>query len=123
MTALPLAAVPQAATPADAVRDQLPDAVLLPADAGYEAARLPWNVAVPQRPAAVAVPRDTAEVVAVVRAAAADTFARVPTASLVRLHMDPEGPTPAVSGTALLAVLPDAALDAVLAVAGHPVTN
>ncbi len=32
--------------------------------------------------------------------------------------MDPEGPTPAVSGTALLSGLPDAALDAVLATAG-----
>ena len=49
MTAIDLASVP--ATPtvptaADAVRDQLPGTVLLPADGGYEAARLPWNVAV-----------------------------------------------------------------------------
>ena len=33
-------------------------------------ARMPWNVAVDQRPAAVAVPRNAAEVAAVVRAAA-----------------------------------------------------
>jgi hypothetical protein len=47
-----------------------------------------------------------------------DTFARVPTASLVRLHMDPEGPTPAVSNTALLSGLPAEAIDTVLSVAG-----
>jgi FAD/FMN-containing dehydrogenase len=47
-----------------------------------------------------------------------DTFARVPTSSLVRLHMDPEGPTPAVSDTTLLAGLPAAAIDTVLEVAG-----
>jgi hypothetical protein len=47
-----------------------------------------------------------------------DTFARVPTSSLVRLHMDPEGPTPAVSNSGLLSGLPHAALDAVLATAG-----
>ena len=39
-------------------------------DAGYDAARTPWNLT-DQRPAAVAVPRDAAEVAAVVRAAAA----------------------------------------------------
>jgi FAD/FMN-containing dehydrogenase len=48
-----------------------------------------------------------------------DTFGRVPSASLIRLHMDPEGPTPAVSDSALLAELPDAAVDAFLAVVGH----
>ena len=41
-----------------------------PGDPGYDAARLPWNVAVDQRPAAVAFPRTAAEVGAVVRAAA-----------------------------------------------------
>src|SRR6478672_6138000 len=35
-----------------------------------DAARLPWNVAIDQRPAAVAVPHTAAEVSAVVRAAA-----------------------------------------------------
>jgi FAD/FMN-containing dehydrogenase len=45
--------------------------VYLPGDAGYDAARTPWNVAVDQRPAAVAVPRTAADVSAVVRAAVA----------------------------------------------------
>jgi hypothetical protein len=43
----------------------------LPGDPGYDAARTPWNVAVDQRPAAVAVPRTADEVVEVVRAATA----------------------------------------------------
>jgi FAD/FMN-containing dehydrogenase len=43
--------------------------VHLPGAAGYDAARTPWNLT-DQRPAAVAVPRDAAEVAAVVRAAA-----------------------------------------------------
>jgi hypothetical protein len=47
-----------------------------------------------------------------------DTFAEVPTADLVRLHMDPEGPTPAVSSTALLRALPGDATDALLAAGG-----
>jgi FAD/FMN-containing dehydrogenase len=47
-----------------------------------------------------------------------DTFARVPAPSLVRLHMDPEGPTPVVSRSALLGDLPDAAFDALLGTAG-----
>jgi FAD/FMN-containing dehydrogenase len=48
-----------------------------------------------------------------------DTFARVPSASLVRLHMDPEGPTPGVSATTLLGSMPDEAVDAFLATVGH----
>jgi FAD/FMN-containing dehydrogenase len=47
-----------------------------------------------------------------------DTFARMPAASLVRLHMDPEGPTPGVSAAVLLAELPDAAIESFLAAAG-----
>jgi FAD/FMN-containing dehydrogenase len=47
-----------------------------------------------------------------------DTFARVPASTLSRLHMDPEGPTPAVSDTAVLHSLPQAAIDALLATAG-----
>ena len=46
-------------------------ALHLPGDAEYDRARLPWNVAVDQRPAAVAMPRDVADVQAVVRAAGA----------------------------------------------------
>ncbi|WP_404390121.1 FAD-binding oxidoreductase [Humibacillus xanthopallidus] len=45
-------------------------AVHLPGDAAYETARLPWNVAVDQRPAAVALPSTVAHVQQVVRAAA-----------------------------------------------------
>lgn len=45
--------------------------VHLPGEEGYDAARTPWNLAVDQRPAAVAVPRDATEVAAVVRAATA----------------------------------------------------
>ncbi len=47
-----------------------------------------------------------------------DTFARVPAAAVVRLHMDPEGPTPSVSDSLLLDDLPDDAIDALLAAAG-----
>jgi FAD/FMN-containing dehydrogenase len=43
-----------------------------------------------------------------------DTFDRTPAAALSRLHMDPEGPTPATSDTATLEALPDEAVDAFL---------
>jgi FAD/FMN-containing dehydrogenase len=48
-----------------------------------------------------------------------DTFARVPAASLVRLHMDPEGPTPGVSASTMLADLPDPAIESFLALTGR----
>ena len=44
-----------------------------------------------------------------------DTFGRVPVQALARLHMDPEGPTPAVSNTALLDGMPEAAIQAFVA--------
>jgi len=47
-----------------------------------------------------------------------DTFARVPAKSLVRLHMDPEGNTPAVSDNAMLGEFPDSAVAAFLEAAG-----
>jgi FAD/FMN-containing dehydrogenase len=47
-----------------------------------------------------------------------DTFSRVPAASLVRLHMDPEGPTPGVSNSVLIDGMPEAAIDAFLESAG-----
>jgi FAD/FMN-containing dehydrogenase len=56
---------------AHALRGLLGGRVHLPGDPGYDAARLPWNVAVDQRPAAVALPRSAAEVATVVRVAAA----------------------------------------------------
>ncbi|HYG93501.1 MAG TPA: FAD-binding oxidoreductase [Nocardioides sp.] len=53
-----------------ALRGLLGDRVHLPGEPGYEAARVPWNLAVDQRPAAVAVPRSASEVATVVRVAA-----------------------------------------------------
>jgi hypothetical protein len=47
-----------------------------------------------------------------------NTFAPAEPASLTRLHMDPEGPTPFVSGSTLLTELPPDGIDALLAVAG-----
>jgi FAD/FMN-containing dehydrogenase len=47
-----------------------------------------------------------------------DTFARVPAASLARLHMDPEGPTPSVTDTTMLGSLPAGAADALVGSAG-----
>lgn len=55
---------------AHALRGLLGGRVHLPGDPGYDAARLPWNVAVDQRPAAVAQPRSAAEVATIVRVAA-----------------------------------------------------
>ena len=48
-----------------------------------------------------------------------DTFAMIPPVGLSRIHMDPEGATPALGGAALmLAELPDEAIDAFLAATG-----
>ena len=74
---------------ADSLRGLCDGAVHLPGDPGYDAARLPWNVALDQRPAAVAYPTTPAQVQQVVRAAAAaglrvapqSTAPNVPTAS------------------------------------------
>ncbi|GAB3854834.1 hypothetical protein GCM10027610_087040 [Dactylosporangium cerinum] len=57
-------------TVSNALRGLCGGALHLPGDPGYDTARTPWNVAVDQRPAAVAYPADAAEVAAVVRAAA-----------------------------------------------------
>ncbi|UUT36481.1 FAD-binding protein [Microbacterium elymi] len=56
---------------AQPLRDALGTRVLFAADAGYDAARTAWNLAVDQRPFAVALPETEAEVAAVVAAAAA----------------------------------------------------
>ncbi|RKS71410.1 FAD/FMN-containing dehydrogenase [Motilibacter peucedani] len=56
---------------APSLRELCGGAVHLPGDPGYDDARQPWNVAVDQRPAAVAYPASAAEVSEVVRAAAA----------------------------------------------------
>ena len=55
---------------ADSLRGLCDGAVHLPGDPGYDAARLPWNAALDQRPAAVAYPTRPAQVQQVVRAAA-----------------------------------------------------
>jgi FAD/FMN-containing dehydrogenase len=47
-----------------------------------------------------------------------DTFRRVPAASLVRLHLEPEGPTPGYASSTLVSALPDDAIAAILEVAG-----
>lgn len=56
---------------AAALSGLLPGRLHLRGDEGYDAARVAWNLAVDQRPAAVAVPRSAAEVATVVRHAAA----------------------------------------------------
>jgi hypothetical protein len=48
-----------------------------------------------------------------------DTIAEIPTAGLFALHMDPPGPTPARANGMLLNDLPPAAIDALVACAGH----
>ncbi|MFA9429328.1 FAD-binding oxidoreductase [Egicoccus sp. AB-alg2] len=55
----------------DLLRGLCGGAVHLPGDAGYDRARLPWNLQVDARPAAVAYPAFPDEVATVVRAAAA----------------------------------------------------
>ena len=54
-----------------ALRARCAGAVVGPLEDGYEQARQPWNVAVDQRPAAVAFPADAEDVAAVVAAARA----------------------------------------------------
>lgn len=61
-----------AATSFDALRGAIDGQLYVPGDEGYDAARMPWNVAVDQRPAAVAMPtsaRDVSEIVTFARAA------------------------------------------------------
>lgn len=48
-----------------------------------------------------------------------DTMTRVPAATLVDLHLDPEGPTPAYASSTLVSGLPDAAVAAILAAVGQ----
>jgi hypothetical protein len=47
-----------------------------------------------------------------------DTFGRVPAASLIRLHMDPEEPVPGVSDASTLTSLPSEGIDAFLSQVG-----
>ncbi|HYJ74185.1 MAG TPA: FAD-binding oxidoreductase [Kineosporiaceae bacterium] len=61
-----------------------------------------------------------AEVLAPLRSLAPefDTVTRVPAASVVRMHLEPEGPSPGYASSALLTGLPDAAIGALLDAAG-----
>jgi hypothetical protein len=51
----------------DILREQFTGHLHAPGDAGYDAARMAWNVAVDQRPALVAEPRSAQDIAAVVR--------------------------------------------------------
>ncbi|HYX87377.1 MAG TPA: FAD-binding protein [Gaiellales bacterium] len=52
------------------LRDRMSGEVVLPGEAGWDAARTPWNLAVEQRPEAVALPHTAADVASVVNFAA-----------------------------------------------------
>jgi FAD/FMN-containing dehydrogenase len=75
--------------------------------------------------AALGTDEQGAEMVAGLRALdpELDTFARQPAESLVRLHMDPEGPSPFRSGSAMLGSLPGAGVDAFLEQVGPDATS
>src|SRR6478736_6399528 len=81
-------------SPAHALRGLCGGTIHLPGDPGYDAARTAWNLAVDQRPAAVALPRDADEVARVVRAAHAagrlDDVVIVRTSELNDITVDPE---------------------------------
>jgi FAD/FMN-containing dehydrogenase len=68
-TAAPSATTPPPTEAAASLRRAFPATVQVPGDPAYDTVRMPWNVAVEQLPAAVAVPRDADEVAQVVRAA------------------------------------------------------
>src|SRR3954471_9678770 len=59
-------------TTVDALRERLTGEYVTPDDAHWDEARLAWNLAVDQRPAAVAIPESTDDIVEVVRYARAD---------------------------------------------------
>ncbi|WP_350347710.1 FAD-binding oxidoreductase [Agromyces sp. G08B096] len=69
MSAAPAHAVDPAEL--ERLRTEVRGRVLLPGDAGYDEARLPWNRSVDQRPAAVVEPADVADVQTVLRIARA----------------------------------------------------
>ncbi|MEZ5157295.1 MAG: FAD-binding oxidoreductase [Candidatus Nanopelagicales bacterium] len=53
------------------LRERCGDIIVVPGDPAYDDARVPWNVAVDQRPAAVGIPRTVEDVQTIVGAAAA----------------------------------------------------
>jgi len=116
-----------------------PGSVIFPGDEEWDQARLAWNLAVDQRPAAVAVPRTAEEVAAVVRWAAASglrvaaqgtghnaaALGDLAGAVLVKLHelrgvtVDPETRTArAAAGTIWIEVVEAAAEHGLAALAG-----
>ena len=68
-----MATTPRAAAPLDPteLRARVTGEIVLPGDAGWDAARLAWNLAVDQHPAMVALPETAEDVAAVVSYAAA----------------------------------------------------
>ena len=65
------AARPDADPRGPRLRSALGDLIVLPGDAEWDLARMPWNLAVDQRPVAVARPQTAEDVVEIVRAATA----------------------------------------------------
>src|SRR3954454_10358894 len=61
-------------TTADSLRERLTGEFVTPEDANWDEARLPWNLAVDQRPAAVAIPETVEDIVEVVRYARAQGY-------------------------------------------------
>src|SRR3954471_21598947 len=61
-------------TTVEALRERLSGEYVTPADANWDEARLAWNLAVDQRPAAVAIPETVEDIVEVVRYARANGY-------------------------------------------------
>src|SRR3954471_11141673 len=61
-------------TTVDALRERLTGEYVTPEDANWDEARLAWNLAVDQRPAAVAIPETADDIVEVVRYARANGY-------------------------------------------------
>jgi hypothetical protein len=83
-------------------------------------AELHWRNLVVIDGAVLGSDEEAAEILAPLRALGPwfDTVARVPAQSLVRLHLDPEGPTPGYASSRLMSGLPDDAIAELLAIAG-----
>src|SRR6059058_3960861 len=61
-------------TTADSLRERLSGKYVTPEDTNWDEARMAWNLAVDQRPAAVAIPETAEDIVAVVRYARANGY-------------------------------------------------
>jgi FAD/FMN-containing dehydrogenase len=82
-------------SPLDALRSRLDGSILLPDDPGFDAARMPWNLAVDQRPAAVVIPAGLQDLSVLLEAARA---------SGIRIAVQPSGHGASgdLAGTALV---------------------